>query len=307
MLRNEIEIDPGVRPECIDFEGKIFRPVSSMLGGYIYPYNEEAFINLHHSFWRYHRPVKVDAYEMAIGRFNDRFVGSLELLSERLERSGGLSDFISPGGKEIFVGMREGVIGYHPDFSPRRYLVDHMIEQIRALHKKPRSIIEVGCGTGGFLFELRMAFPDIEICGLEPAAAGAESARKVSRHFGLDIEIIEGPIEEVAGSGRKFDLAYTHGVLTQIPRHPVEVLKEIQSITNRWVHLYEMFTDLLPLTPLGYASLYYLTNVGRYQTGCFFEMQQAENQFYSIKQASPLRNVRNAFEEPVFVQLELLK
>jgi S-adenosylmethionine-diacylgycerolhomoserine-N-methlytransferase len=95
----------------------------------------------------------------------------------------------------------------------RRSLITTVAEQI----KSPRSILEIGCGTGKNLIALAQAFPGARITGLDLSSDMLDRARaKIAPHAGR-IELLhrayDGPVTD---GEEKFDLIVISYALSMI-------------------------------------------------------------------------------------------
>lgn len=84
-----------------------------------------------------------------------------------------------------------------------------------ALRTRPRTILEVGCGTGHQLKRLIRWFPEARITGMDLSAAMLRRARRcVGHHPGL--RLIEGAYDRPLSGDRPFDLILFSYTLSMI-------------------------------------------------------------------------------------------
>lgn len=102
----------------------------------------------------------------------------------------------------------------------RRKLV---LDQISRL--SPRRLLEIGCGELPLLTNLSA---DMEIIVVEPAAAFAENARRLS--LGRDlINVVQGYFEDYEPDGKNFDMIVLSCVLHEVP-DPAAMLSAIKRV-----------------------------------------------------------------------------
>jgi len=136
----------------------------------------------------------------------------------------------------------------------------YLMDLIAQLH--PRSVLEVGSGTGQNLFVLSAQFPGIAFTGLELTAAGVKTARAIASCAKLPDELARfSPrpirddtahrhVEFVEGSGSSlpfpdgsFDLVYTVLALEQMERVREDALREIARVSAGAAAMIEPFRD----------------------------------------------------------------
>jgi ubiquinone/menaquinone biosynthesis C-methylase UbiE len=96
-----------------------------------------------------------------------------------------------------------------------------------------RSILDVGCGTGRALREIKTLRPDIKIVGVEPV----KELREVGYKSGLaEEELVEGDATNLQFPDSGFDLLSEFGVLHHIPR-PERAVVEMLRVARRAVFI----------------------------------------------------------------------
>ena len=83
------------------------------------------------------------------------------------------------------------------------------------LGERPTSVLEVGCGRGWTLREMRAILPSARLSGIEPAVENSEIARR----NGFDV--FTGTLGEAPRGGQQYDLIYSNHVL----QHTVDPVK----------------------------------------------------------------------------------
>lgn len=89
----------------------------------------------------------------------------------------------------------------------------------------PDSIVEVGCGRGWTLREMKTIYPQATIEGIEPSLANSEEARKGG------IRVLTAKLDQNNIPDRQYDLVFSNHVL-QHTTDPVGVLKAMGEITS---------------------------------------------------------------------------
>ena len=83
-------------------------------------------------------------------------------------------------------------------------------------NNKIESILEIGCGTGILLNELKKFFPQIQMTGLEPLKSGYEKYQEISiLKKNNKINIVNGMIENYY-SDKKYDLIFSLNVMEHV-------------------------------------------------------------------------------------------
>jgi SAM-dependent methyltransferase len=91
--------------------------------------------------------------------------------------------------------------------------------------RKPRQILDYGCGTGDTTAFLAETFPEAEVIGFDTAAGAIREAR--SLHGSAHVHFESGAELPV---GERFDLCYVNGVFHHIePAQRVAVVRRIRS------------------------------------------------------------------------------
>lgn len=133
------------------------------------------------------------------------------------------------------------------------------LRQLLATYGAPDTpIVELGCGVGGNLFQLRASGVSTPMKGFDISPTGLEVARAVAAHFGqpdmsfdrLDLRRKDDPAyREIAGA-----TVFTYYCLEQIPSATREVLDAIAAAgPTRVIHI-EPSTELLSWRSLSEAA-----------------------------------------------------
>ena len=96
-------------------------------------------------------------------------------------------------------------------------------------HLGIKSILDIGCGTGRALLEIKREMPNITAIGIEPSS----ELRKVGHAKGLlEAELIDGDAMNLALSDGSFDLVCEFGALHHMPV-PSKAVSEMLRVARR--------------------------------------------------------------------------
>lgn len=128
----------------------------------------------------------------------------------------------------------------YPDFDlnfdkPRLLVSGHlglMSEVLWAGKKEPGDlrVLDAGCGTGGPLVAMAVAFPQTEIIGIDFSEASLAKARLLAEKYNCkNVRFHHLPIQEISTLGQTFDLITSSGVLHHLP-DPAEGLRALGEV-----------------------------------------------------------------------------
>lgn len=86
-------------------------------------------------------------------------------------------------------------------------------------------VLDAGCGTGGFLAELRARRPDLESCGLEWSGRAAARARSKS-----GTPVVRGSVNALPFANGTFDATVSADVLCHGAVNPAQALTELRRV-----------------------------------------------------------------------------
>ncbi|WP_407950071.1 pseudaminic acid biosynthesis-associated methylase [Parvibaculum sp.] len=99
------------------------------------------------------------------------------------------------------------------------------------------SVVELGCNIGLNLQALNRINADFQLCGYEINEIAVGKAREL----GI-ADIVQGSIIEPLSSGRKYDLAFTSGVLIHInPDELGKVYQNLYDLSSRYILVVEYY------------------------------------------------------------------
>ncbi|RKL67679.1 hypothetical protein CR203_10045 [Salipaludibacillus neizhouensis] len=102
----------------------------------------------------------------------------------------------------------------------------------RIKQNNPASIIDLGCGYGGYLKSIQSNFPDIQLQGVE---LNKDVARMASSRLGDQVDVYEGDlIDYIEKFSGKVDMVMAHNLLYYFPKEDRENLfKNIAGVLNK--------------------------------------------------------------------------
>ncbi|ACF03082.1 Methyltransferase type 12 [Rhodopseudomonas palustris TIE-1] len=153
-----------------------------------------------------------------LARYSTRELGPLHLYTCRTCQFGQY--------QPIVVGNADfyGAIGQIEYYTENKWEFDRSIEFIR--RERPHTVIDVGCGSGFFLDQLRKAMPSIKLVGIEINEAAASQARARGHH----VEVLDWDREDFAQAlPFKADVVVCHQVLEHV-QNPIQLLKSIRTM-----------------------------------------------------------------------------
>lgn len=81
---------------------------------------------------------------------------------------------------------------------------------IRGEFDPPKTVLEIGCGSGALLTELMRTWPDANACGVDPALPATASSKQ-------NIRLVRGFVEDVPAGAGPFDLIVAVNVIEHTP------------------------------------------------------------------------------------------
>jgi SAM-dependent methyltransferase len=116
-------------------------------------------------------------------------------------------------GKEPVLGKPQDYAGIAATYVTRRWAVSWKLQPlVDALHsmERPSEVVDVGCGTGDYLFALQQEFPSLRYRGVDISPEMLESARKRCPWAKLEIVNVD---EGLTGETGTTDFIYSIDVL----------------------------------------------------------------------------------------------
>lgn len=106
----------------------------------------------------------------------------------------------------------------------------------------PRTILDIGCGTGEITSRLAMRFPDATAIGIDIIEAHLALARDRYAAFGDRLTFTTGDAFELAYPSGSFDLAVCRHVLQAVPE-PERILAEMVRVTRPGGYIHVLAED----------------------------------------------------------------
>ncbi|WP_052890811.1 class I SAM-dependent methyltransferase [Thermogemmatispora carboxidivorans] len=127
---------------------------------------------------------------------------------------------------------------------------------------QPRRILDVGCGTGQWAFELAQQFPQAEVIGLDLEPAKAKATTPPANYRFVQGDALKGlPFEN-----ETFDFVHQRLLVLAIPLAAwPNVVQELARVTvpGGWVELVEAGTHVSHFNPAGPATQQFLYLMGQ--------------------------------------------
>lgn len=116
----------------------------------------------------------------------------------------------------------------------------------RRLPRRPQSLLEIGCGTGGFL--VAAARREYPVVGVDIAFRWLVIAQKRLAEAGVSVPLVCACAEHLPFRGNQFDLVFGESVLEHVRDQP-QVLREAQRVATAEGHLYLITANRLSIGP----------------------------------------------------------
>jgi len=131
------------------------------------------------------------------------------------------------------------------------------------------SLLDAGCGTGGFLHYISSKLPYIKTVGIDVSALGVTLANKKVQNA-----VFCGSIDELPFGDSQFDVVVCHDVLTQQKIKPDKVISEFNRVLKRRGIIIINVAAFDVLTTLQNASVQVARRFSRKDIDCLFERDQ---------------------------------
>lgn len=200
--------------------------------------------------------ASVDRYGMGVSTANCKVCGLV--MTNPLPTQEAMDEFYEYQYRFIYGKPLVPTLEYIRELELERrasYTVDFLSE--RNLFAECNRVLDVGCGEGSILREIKIRKPHIAVVGIEPAEKTAEFAREYTGgevHFSL-LELIEGHGQT------SFDLIIANHVLEHV-RNPVQFLVDLKRILKPNASIYVDLPDVSAYTSLAdlhIAHLYHFS------------------------------------------------
>jgi 2-polyprenyl-3-methyl-5-hydroxy-6-metoxy-1,4-benzoquinol methylase len=110
----------------------------------------------------------------------------------------------------------------------------HICRYLRLRGLAPRTILDVGCGTGGLSVALALTFPGAKLTGIEPDGRSVQAARIRAEGYDVNVDFRQiRPGDPLEFSGNSFDLVTCTSVIEFITRHEdrLRLIGDLQRVT----------------------------------------------------------------------------
>src|SRR5207244_373681 len=111
--------------------------------------------------------------------------------------------YLPAAGQDRFLPLYDLMTKLMGADQARRALVDRA--QIRSGHR----ILDVGCGTGSLLIQLKRLYPETEVVGLDPDPKALARARRKAGRAAVSIQLDQGFGDELPYRDASFDRVFS--------------------------------------------------------------------------------------------------
>lgn len=115
---------------------------------------------------------------------------------------------------------------------------------------RPRTVLDLGCGTGEITSRMAELFPEAQITGVDLIESHLELGRAKTAQFGGRVTFQVGDAFELPFEARSFDLVVCRHVVQSIPT-PERVLAEMTRVAKPggWLHVIAEDYDMIHASP----------------------------------------------------------
>jgi ubiquinone/menaquinone biosynthesis C-methylase UbiE len=133
--------------------------------------------------------------------------------------------FLPAAGLDVFLPFYDPFTKLIGADRVRRQLID------QAALSKGQRVLEIGCGTGTLLIDIKRRHPDVEIVGLDPDKKALERARRKARRAGITIGLDCGFSNELPYPEAAFDRVFSSLMLHHVANDEKEAtLREVRRV-----------------------------------------------------------------------------
>ena len=131
-------------------------------------------------------------------------------------------EFLPAAGRDRFLPLYDPVVKLLGAAQARTDLME------QADLKPEQHVLDLGCGTGTFVVQLKRAYPSLTVSGLDPDAKALKRARKKISHAGVSVRLDEGFADELPYRDESFDRVVSSFMFHHLEQHDRErTLREV--------------------------------------------------------------------------------
>ena len=102
-------------------------------------------------------------------------------------------------------------------------------------------ILDIGCGTGSLLVQIKRKYPDVEVVGLDPDPRALARARRKSQRSALSFQLDQGFADELPYADGTFDRVFSSFMFHHLEDvNRVRTLREVRRILQPGARLHLM-------------------------------------------------------------------
>lgn len=131
----------------------------------------------------------------------------------------------------------------------RKAYISELVKELNRIPFFPKRILDIGCGTGGFLKLLNDAYPRAELFGVDPGEYSLDLARQYFCQKQIKVNFYIGHSHALENKTASVDLVTLFKVLQWVPRaFLMSTIAEVDRVLEPGGCL--VINDFLPQTPL---------------------------------------------------------
>lgn len=98
--------------------------------------------------------------------------------------------------------------------------------------ESPKSVYEVGCGSSGFLQELKEKYGKLRVGGMDINPQAVEVSKELFPEYARNFSVIDGQTKNWPIKDKSWDISFTIGVLLLIP-NPYQTIREMLRVSRK--------------------------------------------------------------------------
>ena len=112
-------------------------------------------------------------------------------------------EFLPAAGRDVFLPLYDPLV--------RLMGFDHAREDLisQSNIKADHHILDVGCGTGTFVVQLKRQYPNTQVAGLDPDPKAVERAKKKIKRASVSVRLDEAFSDELPYEANSFDRVFS--------------------------------------------------------------------------------------------------
>lgn len=108
-------------------------------------------------------------------------------------------EFVPAAGRDVFLPLYDPIVSFMGAARARKELIT------QASIQPNQRVLDLGCGTGTLVVQLKRKYPAAQIVGLDPDPKALRRARKKVKRAGVEVQLDEGFADKLAYGEGEFD------------------------------------------------------------------------------------------------------